>query len=106
MREGLPFGKRPVPTLMHKNIFSHDLGNFEEYLDKNQFNFSKLEAYSFKVYPFLMECFHVDKRSLEDLSGDYVWSCCDRYTGQKSKLALKEIVENNIKLKKLNGEEK
>lgn len=53
-----------------------------------------------------MECFHVDKRSLEDLSGDYVWSCCDRYTGQKSKLALKEIVENNIKLKKLNGAEK
>lgn len=53
-----------------------------------------------------MECFHVDKTSLEDLSGDYVWSCCDRYTGQKSKLALKEIVENNIKLKKLNGEEK
>ena len=50
-----------------------------------------------------MECYHVDKRSLEALSGHYVWSCHDRYTGQKSEL--KEIVKENIKLKKLNGEE-
>ena len=50
-----------------------------------------------------MECYHVDKRSLEALSRHYVWSCRDRYTGQKSEL--KEIVKENIKLKKLNGEE-
>ena len=40
---------------------------------------------------------------VEALSGHYVRSCRDRYTGQKSEL--KEIVKENIKLKKLNGEE-
>ena len=46
-----------------------------------------------------MECYHVDKRSLEAFSGHYVWSCCDRYTGQKSELTLKEIVQESINLK-------
>ena len=32
--------------------------------------------------------------------------CRDRHTGQKGELTLKEIVTENIKLKKLNGEEK
>ena len=53
-----------------------------------------------------MECYHVDKRSLEAFSRHFVWSCHDRYGGQKSVLNLKEIVEENIKFKKLNGEEK
>ena len=63
--------------------------NFEEYLDRNQFNLSKLKTYAFKLYPFLLECYHIDKGSLEAFSGHYVWSFYDQYTGQKS---LKEIV--------------
>ena len=102
----LSFRKEPVPALPHKNIFQHDLGNFEEYLDKNQINLSKLKTCAFRLYPFLMECYYLEKRSLEAFSGYYVWSCPDWYTGQKSELTLKEIVENNIKLKNLNGEEK
>ena len=43
--------------------------NFEEYLDRNQFNLSKLKAYAFKLYPFLMECYQVDKRLLKAFSG-------------------------------------
>ena len=66
----------------------------------------KLKGYAFKLYQFLMECYHVDKRSPEAFSGHYVWSYRDPYTGQKSELTLKEIVEENIKLKNLNGEEK
>ena len=51
--------------------------NFEEYLDRNQFNLSKLKAYAFKLYPFLMECYQVDKRLLKAFSGHYAWSCRD-----------------------------
>ena len=80
--------------------------NLEEYLDRNQFNLSKLKAYAFKLYLFLMECYHVDKRSLKTFSGRYAWSCRDRYTGQKSEFTLKKIVDCNIELKKCNGEEK
>ena len=94
------------PLCRIKIYFRHDLVNFGEYLDRNQFNLTKLKAYAFKLYPFLIECYHVDKRSLEAFSRHYVWSCCDQYTGQKSELTLKEIVKENIKLKKLNGEEK
>ena len=32
--------------------------------------------------------------------------CHDRYTGQNNELTLKEIIKKNIKLKKVNGEEK
>ena len=64
-------------------------GNFEEYLDRNQFNLSKRKAYAFELYPFLMECYHVDKRSLEAFSGHYMWLCRDQYTGQKNEPTLK-----------------
>ena len=83
-----------------KICFQHDLGNFEEYLDRNQFNLLKLKAYAFKLYQFVMECYHVVRSFLETFSGHYVWSCRDRYSGQKRELTLKEIVENNIKIKK------
>ena len=53
-----------------------------------------------------MECYYVDKRSLEAFSRHCVRLCCDQYTGQKSELTLKEIVKENIKLRKLNDEEK
>ena len=39
--------------------------NFEEYLHCKQFNLLKLKAYAFKLYLFLMECYHFDKISLE-----------------------------------------
>ena len=48
----------------------------------------------------------MDKRYLEAFLGGYVWSCCNQYTSQKSELNLKEIIENNVKIKKLNGEGK
>ena len=53
-----------------------------------------------------MECYHVDKRCLEAFCGHYMWSCHDRYTEQNNELTLKEIIQKNIKLKKVNGEEK
>ena len=53
-----------------------------------------------------MECYHVDKRSLEAFSGHYVWSFCDRYTGQKCELTLKKVIDHNVELKKRNGEDK
>ena len=64
--------------------------NFEEYLDRNQCNLSKLKSYEFELYPILLECYRVDKRSFEAFLGHYAWSCHDRYTSQKSKLALKK----------------
>ena len=97
---------RDLCLLCHIKIyFCHDLMNFEEYLDQNQFNLLKLKAYGIELYPFLIECYHLDKRSLETFSRHYVWPCHNRYTGQKSELTLKEIVKENIKLKKRSGEE-
>ena len=52
-----------------KSYFQHDLGSFEDYSNRYQFNLSKLKAYAFKLYLFLMECYHVDKRSLEAFFG-------------------------------------
>ena len=65
------------PLCRIKIYFFHDLVNFEEYLDRNQFNLLKLKAYAFKLYQFLMECYHV---------------------------TLKGIIDTNIDLKKRNGE--
>ena len=63
------------PLCRIKIYFHQDLVNLEEYLDRNQSNLLKLKSYAYKPYPFLMECYHVDKRSLEAFSGHYVWSC-------------------------------
>ena len=63
------------PLCRIKIYFRYDLENFEEYLDRKQFNLLKLKTYAFKLYLFLMGCCHVDKRSLEAFSERYVWLC-------------------------------
>ena len=66
-------GRVLCPLSHIKIYFGHDLVNFEEYLDRNQFNLLKLKAYAFKLYRFLIEYYYVDKRSLEAFSGHCVW---------------------------------
>ena len=43
-------GRDLCPLSRIKVYFCHDLVNFEEYLDRNQFNLLKLKAYAFKLY--------------------------------------------------------
>ena len=61
------------------------LNNFEEYLDRAQFDLFKLKQFGFKLYPMLLECYVYDKRSLESFSGHFYYSPTDRYTGQKKR---------------------
>ena len=72
------FGRDLCALCRIKIYFWQDLMNFEENLNRNQYNLSKLRSYAFKLYPFLMECYRVDKRSLEAFSGHYVSSCRSR----------------------------
>ena len=80
--------------------------NFEEYLGRNQYNILSLKQFAFCLFPFLEECYKVHKPFLEAFSGHYTWSSRDWNTGEKSELSLKEIIEYNDYLKKLNGKEK
>ena len=76
----------------------------EEELGQNQYDLFKLKQFVFKLYPFLTECYIVDKRSLGAYSGHYYYSSRDRYTRQKSEVLLKEMIEYREDLKKRNGE--
>ena len=71
--------------------------DFKEELDRNQYNLMYLKQFAFRLYPFLEECYKVDQRSLEVFSGHYVYSSRDRYTGQKSEVSLKEMIERRGK---------
>ena len=70
-KKGYHMGRDLCPLCCIKIYFDHDLRNFEEYLNHNQSILLKLKDYAFKLYTFLMECYHVDKISLEIFSRHY-----------------------------------
>ena len=41
---------------------SIEFRNFEEDLDRNHFNLNCLKGFAFRLFPFLEECYHVDKQ--------------------------------------------
>lgn len=59
------------------------LNNFEEVLDQCQFDIYALKKFGFKLFLLLLECYTVDKRSLEAFREHYYYSTRDRYTGEK-----------------------
>ena len=63
--------------------------NFEEELDRNQYNLTNLKQFAFHLFPFLEECYKVDKGSPEAFSGHYHYSLRDQYTRQKMKFLQK-----------------
>ena len=71
-----------------------------------QYVLFKLKQFAFKLYPSLTECYQIDKRFIEAFSGHYYYSPRDRYTGQKSEVSLKDMIEFHSDLKKRNGEKK
>ena len=89
-----------------KTYFPHDLMSFEEYLDCNQFNLSKLKTYSFRLSPFWMECYHIDNRSSEAFSGQSFWSCLDNKQVKKVNSLWKKLSRKILNLKKLKGKGK
>ena len=42
-------------------IWGRGFWNFEEKLDQNQYNLANLKQFGFRLYPFLEECYRVDK---------------------------------------------
>ena len=87
-------------------IISIYLSEYEEELDRNQFNLFALKQFDFELFPLLMECYRVNQRSLESFSGHFCYSSRDRYTGQKSEAPLKEQIKFTTKIKEVNGEKK
>ena len=51
--------------------------NFEEKLDRNQYNLKNLKQLAVCLFLFLEEFYRVDKRSLEAFSGHYYYSSRD-----------------------------
>ena len=78
--------------------------NFEEELDRNQYNLTNLKQFAFHLFPFLEECYKVDKGSPEAFSGHYHYSLRDQYTRQKNEISSKDMIEYKEDLKKRNGE--
>ena len=81
--------------------------NFEKMLDKNQYN----EKFSKKclddLSPFLIECYNVDKRSIECfIFGKFQDIFCNNYTGQKLSVPLPEQIKYRTYLKKINDSDK
>ena len=68
------------------------LSEYEEELDRNQFNLFKLKQFGFKLFPILFGCYRGSKRSLEAFSGDFCYSSRDYYTGQKNETLLREKI--------------
>ena len=76
--------------------------NFE--LDWNEYNLVNFKQFAFHLYPFLEGCYRVDKRSPEAFSSHYYYLSFGWYTGQKSKVFLKEMIECREDIEKRNGQ--
>lgn len=81
--------------------------NFEEMLDKNQYNKKFLKKYLDYLLPFLIECYEVDKRLIECfIFGEFEYIFGDNYTGQKSSVLLSEQIKYQTYLKKINDSDR
>ena len=69
-------------------------------LDWNDYNLANFKQFAFHLYPFLEGCYRVDKRSPEAFSSHYYYLSLGWYTGQKSKVFLKEMIECREDIKK------
>ena len=59
-----------------------------------------LPRFAFQLFAFLTECFVIHKRSIEAFSGGCNYSSQDGYTGEKSKVLLKKMIEFKTNFKK------
>ena len=73
-------------------------------LDWNEYNLANFKQFPFHLYPFLEGCYKVDKRSPEAFSSHYYYLSFGWYTGQKSKVFLKEMIECREDIEKRNGQ--
>ena len=80
-----------------------DFSNFEEHLDKNEFNENFLRSYHARLVHYLMENFCLNESSLECfLFEEFCYSGCDWNTGQRWSVPLKEQIEYRQMLEKKN----
>ena len=81
--------------------------NFEEMLDKNQYKEKFSKKYLDDLLLFLIECYKVDKRSIECfIFGEFQDIFCNNYTGQKLSVLLSEQFKYRTYLKKINDSDK
>ena len=60
----------------------------------------KLKQFVFGLFPFLRKFLKIHKRSLKEFSVHYNFSFGDRYTGKRSEVSLKDMIEFRTDLKK------
>ena len=77
------------------------LANFEELLDKNEFDENFQKDYLNLLLPYLIEFFNVDKQSIElFLFGEYKYTDREWNFGQKWSVPLSEQIEYRTEIKK------
>ena len=81
------------------------LSNFEEVLDRAQFDIHALKMFGFKSFPLLLGCYVYNKRSLQAFSGHFYYLSRDCYTVEKLETSLKDQIKSNTDLKIRNGQE-
>ena len=74
-----------------------------EFLLRNWQNEQKLGEFVDLIWPFFQKMTIPNKRSLQFFNDEYRWSMRNYQEGTTSSLTMKEIIESNIELVKLNG---
>ena len=74
-----------------------------EFLLRNWQNEQKLGEFVDLIWPFFQKMTSPNKRSLQFFNDEYRWSMRNYQEGTTSSLTMKEIIESNIELVKLNG---
>ena len=74
-----------------------------EFLLRNRENEQKLREFVDLIWPFFQKMTILNKRSLQFFNDEYRWSMRNYQEGTTSSLTMKEIIESNIELVKLNG---
>ena len=80
--------------------------NFEEMLDRNQYNEKFLKKYLVDLMPYLLECYEVDKNSIQYfVFGEFEYSLRDNYGREKISVPLSEQIKyrNFLKERTPNG---
>lgn len=74
-----------------------------EFLQRYSQNLNKLKQFAAAIWRCFKECFLIERYSLDFFNDEYVWFSREWNTGQQSSLPLREIIQYDKYLIKLNG---
>ena len=77
-----------------------------EFLDRHSENKQKLNQLAKLIWPCFKKIFFVCKDRLEFFDNDYIWTHSDWNTFETSALSLRQFIDNDKELIRLNGPER